>query len=179
MWRYLGGAASALGLVGAGFFIATSMADTQPLPGQAKAAQSQNTKNDNDKTVKQSDESLLAAPMAFANVKPQVPRADERNKEEKRFDRFDQDNNGGVNREEFMLSRRKAYIKLDKNGDGRLSFDEYAHKAVDKFARADNDRSGILNRSEFSTTRAIRKNKPKPKCARREESQTRSESEDT
>jgi Ca2+-binding EF-hand superfamily protein len=178
MWRYLGGAASALCLVGAGFFIAKTMADTDTAPsktaGSAPAAAKQ--KADNEET------DMLASPMAFANAKPQVPRADELSKEEKRFNRYDQDNNGAVNREEYMFSRRKAYAKLDKNGDGRLSFDEYAYKAVEKFARADNDRSGVLNRGEFSTTRTVRKDKPKPKCARtvrnQAPSETSSEAED-
>jgi hypothetical protein len=178
MWRYLGGAASALCLVGAGFFIAKTMADTDTAP--LKTAVSNPAPGKQTSETKETD--VLAPPMAFANVKPQVPRADELSKEEKRFNRYDKDNNGAVNREEYMFSRRKAYAKMDKNGDGRLSFDEYAYKAVEKFARADNDRSGILNRGEFSTTRTIRKDKPKPKCARTVKNQTpsdtRSDAED-
>jgi len=50
------------------------------------------------------------------------------------------------------------------NGDGRLSFDEYAVKAVAKFAGADRDRSGVLTPVEFATTRVVRKEKPKAKC---------------
>jgi Ca2+-binding EF-hand superfamily protein len=162
MWRYLGGAASALCLVGAGFFIAKTMADSDTAPEIAVVS----TPASGKQKVGNDQEDMLAPPMAFANVKNQAPRADEMSKEEKRFNRYDKDNNGAVNREEYMFSRRKAYAKMDKNGDGRLSFEEYAYKAVDKFARADNDRSGALNRGEFSTTRTVRRDKPKPKCAR-------------
>ena len=48
--------------------------------------------------------------------------------------------------------RRKAFAKLDKNGNGALSFDEWAVTSIDKFAGADRDRSGWLTAAEFATT---------------------------
>jgi hypothetical protein len=39
-------------------------------------------------------------------------------------------------------ARRKAFAKLDKNGNGALSFDEWAVKTIDKFQCADKDRTG-------------------------------------
>jgi hypothetical protein len=143
MWRYLAGAASALLLVAAGLMLGRSMAGSNdPLPP-------------------------APAPVALADLGPPetaVPTASEATREEKRFNRYDKDKNGAVSRDEYLLSRRKAYAKLDVNGDGVLSFDEYAVKAVAKFAKADSDRNTALNRTEFASTRVIRKDKPRPKC---------------
>jgi hypothetical protein len=150
MGRFLAGVGSALALMIAGFFIWQGRAGSEaPLVPPAPEAAA--TTDDN------------APQFAFADV-ADPPRADPKSKEEKRFNRYDKDKNGGVSRDEYMLSRRKAYAKLDINGDGKLSFDEYAVKTVVKFATADGDRSGVLNRTEFSTTRVIRKNTPKPNC---------------
>lgn len=141
MWRYLVGAASMLGLVGAGFALSRYMAQSEvPLPVQpAYAAEA-------------------------SGPPPAAPRADEMSKEEKRFNRYDRDRNGAVARDEFLLSRQKAFAKLDTNGDGKLSFDEYAVKSAARFAKADGNRSGGLDRTEFATTRPVRKAKPKPKA---------------
>ena len=50
--------------------------------------------------------------------------------------------------------RRKAFAKLDTNGNGTLSFEEWAVKTIDKFDGADKDRSGWL------TARRIRDHRP-------------------
>jgi hypothetical protein len=160
MWRFLGGAASAMVLLAAGFFLIKSMAETsEPVP-MAKAEPTALTMPKG-----KAPSSMLAAPMTFADRLAPPPSASEKSKEEKRFDRFDKDKNGAVSRVEYLTSRRKAYTKLDTNGDGQLSFEEYAIKTVVKFAKADGNRSQGLDRREFSTTRPLRKAKPKPKCA--------------
>ncbi|MET0269552.1 MAG: EF-hand domain-containing protein, partial [Sphingomonas sp.] len=61
-------------------------------------------------------------------------------------------------------ARRKAFAKLDADGDGRVSFEEYAVKTTGKFDKADADRSGTLTATEFATTRVARKAKAKPNC---------------
>jgi hypothetical protein len=154
MWRYLVGGASALVMVGAGFFLVRIMAapDAPIEPAVTQAEQPAAV------------EEALAAPMTFAERVAPAPKASEKTKEEKRFNRFDKDKNGGVSRDEYLQSRRKAYAKLDVNGDGKLSFDEYATKTIVKFTKADGDRTGALSRTEFSTTRVVRKSKPKPYC---------------
>lgn len=91
------------------------------------------------------------------------PEAPERSREEKRFDRYDKDRSGIMTREEYLAPRRKAWAKLDTNGDGRLSFEEWAVKTSGKFATADADRSGTLTRTEFATTRV--KRSTSPRCA--------------
>ncbi len=152
MWRYLAGAASALVLIVAGFFLVRSMAGQEVLPPVPETEVSV-----------QPETIELASAIRFAgSSKP--PTATELSKEEKRFNRYDKDKNGAVAKSEYLASRRKAYEKLDVNGDGVLSFDEYATKTAKKFVAADKDRSGVLNRSEFSTTRVVRKGKPKPNC---------------
>ena len=64
---------------------------------------------------------------------------------------------GELTRDEYLASRRKAYAKLDANGDGRLSFDEWAAKTTTKFATADKGRDGALDAAEFATTAVKRK----------------------
>lgn len=92
------------------------------------------------------------------------PQATEKTREEKRFSRYDRDKNGGVAAAEYLFSRRKAYAKLDVNGDGKLSFDEYAVKTITKFNGADKDRSGVLTPVEFLTTRVVRAKPKSTKC---------------
>ncbi len=67
-------------------------------------------------------------------------------------------------REEYLLSRRKAYAKLDANHDGRLDFDEWAAKTTTKFAGADGDKSGALSRAEFLATAPKVRTGAKPRC---------------
>lgn len=125
-------------LMGAGVFLVREMAASEvplpALPAQAAA---------------QSGSAPLKAPVA-----------DEATKEEKRFNRTDRDKNGAIAKAEFLYTRHRAFQRLDTNGDGNISFDEYAAKTSEKFAKADGDRSGALDRREFATTRIIRKAKP-------------------
>jgi Ca2+-binding EF-hand superfamily protein len=73
---------------------------------------------------------------------PAPPEASTKSREEKRFSRADKDKNGRIEREELLASRREAFAKIDKYGNGSLSFDEWAVKTIDKFAGAHQDRSG-------------------------------------
>lgn len=141
MWRYLAGAAAALLLVAGGMFLFKG--DAAP-------------------------EVVRVPPVRAAAVEDEVlpdvvPAASERTREQKRFDRYDKDRSDAITREEYLASRKKAFAKLDGNGDGRLSFDEWAVKTTAKFAGADKDRSGSLTRAEFTTTAAKRKAKAAPK----------------
>lgn len=105
----------------------------------------------------------IDAALRFADVVA-PPEASERTREEKRFDRYDKDRNGGVSREEYLGARRKVFVKFDVDKDGKLSFEEYATKTVDKFVGADKDRTGILTPTEFLATRVVRL-AAKTKCA--------------
>ncbi|HLZ79399.1 MAG TPA: EF-hand domain-containing protein [Sphingomonas sp.] len=146
MVRYLAGVASELPLVAAGFFLWTGLARRE---GSVPAAPPQAAPSS----------SAVAADVA-AVIDPL--QASERTREQKRFDHYDHNRGGKVDRDEYLLNRRKAFAKLDTGGDSKLSFDEYSAKAIGKFAKADADRSGALNAAEFATTRVQRK--PKPKC---------------
>lgn len=142
MWRFLAGAGSALLLCGAGLVWWTNGKQHAPLlsavePPLARSADAQDT-----------------AP----------PEADERTREQKRFDRYDKDRNEQISTDEYLMSRRKAFAKLDVNGDGRLTFEEWAKKTTDKFAKADADGSKALSRAEFATTKLVRKTPPKRDC---------------
>ena len=85
------------------------------------------------------------------------PAATEESREQRRFARYDKDEDGKVTREEYFANRHKAFAKLDVNHDGRLDFDEWSVKAIDKFAKADKDKSATLDPTEFATTAVKRK----------------------
>lgn len=144
MSRFLAGVAAALLLSGAGFFWWRSQAG----PGSV----------------------VPPVPVEIAGEdeaeRPRVdpPKADEKTREERRFNRYDKDRDGRITREEYLVSRHKAYAKLDVDNDGRLSFDEWAVRTTTKFETADADRSQAMSPDEFWTTRVIRKPRPKPEC---------------
>ncbi len=111
---------------------------------------------------------LPAAPPPRAADSPlssslQAPEASAKSREEKRFSRADKDKDGKIEAEEVLGSRRKAFAKLDTNGNGALSFDEWAAKTITKFKVADADKSGTLTAAEYATT-APPPPKHKPKC---------------
>jgi hypothetical protein len=82
----------------------------------------------------------------------QPPSADERTREQRRFDRADRDNDGRVTLPELTYARQRAYARLDTNHDGRLSFEEWAVRTLTKFATADANHDSALDRPEFATT---------------------------
>lgn len=142
MLRFVAGAVSALLLVTAGIVAWTGAADADdPIPPPPVAP------------------SLLMAPSQKPATPPAAP---EKSREERRFARYDDNEDGIITRAEMMNSRRSAWERLDTNGDNRLDFEEWAITTSEKFAKADADKSGNLNAAEFLTTR--RKSKPKPKC---------------
>lgn len=142
MWRFLAGAGSALLFFGAGVIWWANGQQHAPILS-AFAPMARTT-----------DAAESLAP----------PEANERTREQKRFDRYDKDRNGQVTTDEYLLSRRKAFAKLDLDGDGRLDFGEWAKRTTDKFAKADADGSRALSRAEFATTKVARKSPAKRDC---------------
>lgn len=135
MWRYLAGAVGALLLGSGGLIMWQTLGASPPLTPPPPA------------------------PVAVAATAPLVepPAATEKTREEKRFQRYDKDRDLKITREEYLASRRKAYAKLDTNGDGKLGFEEWAIVTATKFAGADSDKSATLTPAEFATTRVIHK----------------------
>ena len=146
MLRFFAGVVSTLLLVAAGIFIWRSQAEAEPvLPPAPKAR--------------------TYAAGALLQAQPdraEPPAASEKTKEEKRFARADKDDDGRITKLELLEPRRKAFAKLDTNGNGSLSFEEWAVKTLDKFSGADGDRSGWLTPAEYETTKP--KTRPKPRC---------------
>lgn len=95
---------------------------------------------------------------------PEAPASTPRTREQKRFGRADKDDDGRITAAELFDPRRKAFAKLDANGNGALSFDEWAVKTVTKFASADKDRSGWLTPAEYATTAPPPPKKPRCVC---------------
>ena len=146
MLRFFAGVGSALLLVLAGFFIVKGVAQNEeaaipeaPPPAPAKAGDPQ-------------------AP-------PMPPSADERTREQRRFDRADRDDDGRITLVELFFPRRNAFARLDSNRDGRLSFEEWAVSTSTKFGGADSNRDGALTREEFATTAPRRRPQRRQNCA--------------
>lgn len=133
MLRFLAGAGSALLLITAGFFIWTGMAQ------------------DEDDPVPDAPGEAAEAP-GDGGPPRRPPSADERTKEQRRFDRADRDNDGRVTLAEILYPRQRPFQRLDTNHDGRLSFEEWAVRTRQKFAGADANRDGNLSRDEYATT---------------------------
>ena len=101
----------------------------------------------------------LAAASTRLSPIPDAPEADAKSKEQKRFARADKDENGTITLAELVEPRRAAFAKLDLDHDGKLSFEEWAVRTIDKFAEADGDKSKTLTPAEYAATAP----KPKPK----------------
>lgn len=146
MWRFFAGVGSALLLVTAGFFVWKGTAQRED--GNAVP-----------------DAPAEQAAAATASGRPGLPpSADERTREQRRFDRADRDNDGRVTLEELTYGRRRNFARLDVDHDGRLSFEEWAARTLARFATADGNRDRALNRAEFATTAP----RPRRTAARRQ-----------
>lgn len=143
MLRFLAGAGSAMLLIAAGFFIWTGMAQ------------------DDDDPVPDAPEEAAEAPGDGAAPR-RPPSADERTKEQRRFDRADRDNDGRITLAELLYPRQRPFQRLDANHDGKLSFEEWAVRTRTKFGEADANRDGNLTRPEYATTA------PRPRRALRQ-----------
>jgi hypothetical protein len=134
MLRFFAGAAACFLLMMGGFLIWKSRADERPGLPQAPAARA------------------YSASMLSTGQPLQAPEASPKSREERRFSRADKNKDGKIEEEELLGSRRKAYAKLDTNGNGALSFEEWAHTTIDKFEDADKDKSRFLTPAEYATT---------------------------
>jgi hypothetical protein len=92
----------------------------------------------------------IAAPAAPAKAPESTPKP----REQQRFSRSDRNDDGIIHMAELLSPRRPIDAKLDKNSDGRLSFEEWAVTTIDKFNGADRDRSKSLTPREYATTAA-------------------------
>ncbi len=156
MNRFVAGAVACLLLVTGGLFWWQIRAENAPAPMRpavfAPAGQAE------EEALPVGDEE------ARGEAPPMPPEASAKDREAKRFDRYDRNRDGIITRTEMLSSRAKAFRKLDKDGNNLLSFEEWAVATSDKFAGADADKDGKLNRGEFATTAPKSAAKPKCKC---------------
>ena len=96
-----------------------------------------------------------AAGRSLLTLRPETPPSapPDLSAEQKRFARYDPNEDGTITRAEMMGSRRESWKKLDTDGNGSLSFEEWAVRTSEKFAEADADRSGALSAAEFRKTK--------------------------
>ena len=134
MLRFFAGVAACFLLMMGGFLIWQSRADERPGLPDAPAARA------------------YGASMLSTGQPLSAPEASPKSREERRFSRADKNDDGKIEEEELLGPRRKAYAKLDTNGNGSLSFEEWAHTTIDKFEGADKDKSRFLTPAEYATT---------------------------
>lgn len=63
-----------------------------------------------------------------------------------------------------MGSRTKAFKSLDKDGNNRLSFEEWVAATAERFAGADVNSDKLLTRKEFAFTKPKQAAKPGCRC---------------
>jgi EF hand domain-containing protein len=90
--------------------------------------------------------------MATAGQPLVAPEATPKSREERRFSRADKNKDGKIESAELLDPRRKAFAKLDTNGNGSLAFEEWAVSTIDKIKGADKDGNGWLTPAEYATT---------------------------
>src|SRR5215470_2659740 len=108
MARFLAGAAACFLLLTGAFFLWQSHAQGPTLPPAPKPRPA----------------SAFLTPAGPLRA----PEADPKSREQRRFSRTDKDKDGRIEAEEVFGARRKAFAKLDANGNGVLSFEEWAAK---------------------------------------------------
>lgn len=151
MGRFLAGVASAMLLMTAALFWWQSAATGEPDPVPAAPVQPA--------TI---EELEAARPPGIGPAPPEAPEATPQSMEQRRFARYDKNDDGQITRREMMSTRTPAFRDLDTNRDNYLTFEEWAVATGDRFTSADGDRSGALTPAEFATTR--RPSSPRPAC---------------
>jgi Ca2+-binding EF-hand superfamily protein len=69
----------------------------------------------------------------------------------------DSNNDGAISREEVEALRVKAFQRMDRNGDGRITQDEFTlPQGGDLFARFDKNNDGKISREEMPQRRGMR-----------------------
>ena len=146
MLRFFAGAAACFLLMMGGFLIWQSRADERPGLPDAPAARG------------------YSASMLSTGQSLTAPEASPKSREERRFSRADKNKDGKIEEEEVLAARRKAFAKLDTNGNESLSFEEWAAKTIGKFQGADSDRNGWLTAAEYATTALKPSKKQRGSC---------------
>ena len=103
------------------------------------------------------------APVSLARI-PDAPSADPKSQRgESASPAPTRMRTGGSRWPNWSSRGARPYARLDLDQDGKLSFEEWAVKTIDKFNDADADKSRALTPAEYATTAP--KRKPKPACA--------------
>lgn len=95
---------------------------------------------------------------------PAPPEATSLSREQRRFLRYDGDNDGRITRNEMMATRAVAFRKLDMDGNNLLTFEEWAVATSNRFKAADRDGNLELSPVEFAATKSEAPKKPRCAC---------------
>lgn len=95
---------------------------------------------------------------------PTPPEATRLSREQRRFLRYDRDNDGRITRNEMMATRTAAFRKLDTDGNNLLTFEEWAVATANRFKAADRDGNLELSPEEFAATKTEQPKRPTCKC---------------
>lgn len=156
MNRVVLGAASALLLAGAGFFWWQGRASLEKgAPPPDMGAQSMGE-------IQLPEADTHGKGAALPNVVKKLM-----SKEEKRFNRYDRNRDGSINRNEMLSTRVKAFQKLDVNRDNLLSFEEWAVKTANRFKEVDRNGDGIISHEELNAYYAVQDAKKAERAAQK------------
>jgi hypothetical protein len=90
----------------------------------------------------------------------------QQSKEDRRFNRFDRNRDGRIDRTEMLSTRVKAFQKLDLDHNNLLTFEEWAVKTSNSFKEVDRNGDGVVSRAELDGYYAAKEAKPKhERCA--------------
>ena len=117
-------------------------------------------------TVELSDRDRARFDRQDANGDGRLTEDDILSRQREAFTRADTDGDSFVSPEELSAlpidtQRRPPFLRLDADGDGRLTLGEFADPALRRFDRSDPNRDGQLTLEEYTEIASRRRDRPR------------------